>query len=63
MNGEIIGWRTICDGEEVHSAIIERKMEHLEKAKPTLFGSSVGYDHLHGEDRLVNMENISRGKS
>ena len=62
-NGEIVGWKTICETKEVHEAIVARNIEHFDQASPTPFGSSEGYNYLHGPNRWTHMKEITEGKS
>ena len=58
-NGKIVGWKTLCETEEVHEAIVARNIKHLDQASETPFGSGEGYEHLHGPDRWKNMHDIT----
>ena len=61
VNGDIIGWHTVCQEEEVHQSILECNLQYLKQAKLTLFGNGEGYKHLHGENMWKNMRKISEG--
>ena len=50
-DGDIVGWETICEAQEVHEAIVAQNTEHFGQASTTPFGSGEGYDPLQGTNQ------------
>ena len=63
-DGDIVGWKTICEAQEVHEAIVAWSIEHFDQASPTTFGNGDGYDHLHGtKNKITNGTSSFQGES
>lgn len=62
-DGDIVGWRKISDLVELQERVVERNQNHLNQARPTLFGSGPPvFELLHSYQRLKHMEDISSGR-
>ena len=59
--GEITGWRSVTEPEELHEVVTERNKRHLHQAAPTPLGHGEGYKLFHGEERHDTARKVLRG--
>ena len=57
-DGSIQGWDSITVPGKLHKTVIQRNINHLQQASPTLLGSGEGYDLFHGDKRHQTAEAV-----
>ena len=50
-DGEVKGWRSITNREDLHATVVERNRNHLHKDSATPIRHEEGYDLFHGLDQ------------
>ena len=61
-SGEISGWRSITEPEQLNEVITERNRRHLHQAAPTPMGNGEGYRLFHGEARHDTARKVLAGE-
>ena len=61
-DGEITGWRSVTEPEELHELISVRNKKHLNQAAPTPLGHGEGFRLFHGKDRHDTARKVLNGE-
>ena len=61
-DGEICGWRSITEPDELNVAITTRNLRHLHQAAPTPLGHGEGYELFHGSNRHETVQKVLNGE-
>ena len=60
--GEVKGWTSITDPEELHAKVAERNRTHLNQAATTSLAHEEGYQLFHGEARHDTAKKVLNGE-